>query len=75
MTHIDRFDSAEHLKGRKRTYATVKAAVLAAGRFSVFEATASRASADLFNSLERDPDVVCDHTRGYPWIYVTAVAS
>ena len=63
---IDRFDSAAHIIGRKRTYEAVKAAVLAAGRFSVFEATANMKSAKLFTRLCADPDIETFHL-GFPW--------
>ncbi len=63
---VDRFDSAEHLVGRKRTYETVKAAVLEAGCFSCFEATASVKSARLFTRLCRDPELET-WPMGYPW--------
>lgn len=66
--HIDRFDSTLHLCGRQRTYAAVRAAVLEAGRFSVFEATDTVQSARLFERLERDPSVIVKRDYGYPWI-------
>lgn len=66
--HIDRFDSAEHLRGRKRTYESVRAAVVAAGRFSVFEATHTDTNARWFTQLERDPLVDVQREYGYPWI-------
>ncbi len=72
--HICRFDSAEHLKGRARTYEAIKAAVVAAGRFSIFEATANKRNAELFTRLNHDPELVTDNTREYPWIYVTRKA-
>ena len=65
--HIDRFDSASHLTGRKRTYETVKAAVVEAGRYSVFEATDSNANAALFMRLDRDPELE-RFDLPYPWI-------
>jgi hypothetical protein len=71
--HICRFDSADHVKGRKRTYAAVKAAVLAAGRFSVFEATATARDAQLFTELGRDPEIETLHDEqgfNYPWVGV-----
>ena len=64
---ICRFDVAEHLTGKRRTYAAVKAAVLAAGKFSVFEATASAKSAALFMELERDPEIE-RFDLPFPWI-------
>ena len=69
--HVCIFDSAEHLRGRARTYAAVKAAVLEAGRFSVFEATASRQKAEMFDRLERDPEIeTFRNPPGFPWIGV-----
>lgn len=67
--HICRFDSADDLKGKKRTYANLKARVLEAGRFSVFEATASAQRASMFERLERDPEVeTFRNPPGFPWI-------
>ena len=68
--HVDTFSVTHDLRGRARTYEAVKAAVLAAGRFSIFEATATAADARLFNRLSDDPDLITDHTQPYPWIYV-----
>jgi hypothetical protein len=66
QVHICRFDSAEHLRGRARSYESVKAAVLEAGRFSIFEATSSPKNAMLFTQLMRDPEI--EHVEmGYPW--------
>lgn len=64
--HIDRFDSTEHLTGKKRTYQAVKEAALAAGRFSVFEATSTQKNAVLFTDLVRDPEIEA-FDLGYPW--------
>lgn len=64
--HICRFDSAEHLTGKKRTYEAVKAAVLEAGKFSTFEATANSKNASLFTKLCRDPEIET-FDMGYPW--------
>ncbi len=69
VVHLCRFDSADHLTGRRRTYEAVKAAVLKAGRYSVFEATASMARARQFQRLDRDPDLVTEKA-GFPWISV-----
>jgi hypothetical protein len=60
---IDRFSSADHLRGKSRTYQAVKDAVLNAGRFSTFEASDSP---ELFRQLERDPDIET-FAMGYPW--------
>lgn len=51
------FASADHLVGKKRTYSTVKEAVLVAGKFSVFEATSSTKNATLFTKLCKDPEL------------------
>lgn len=67
--HICQFDSAEHLRGRARTYDAVKAAVLAAGRFSCFEASASEANGRLFTLLCRDPELETFQL-GFPWVGV-----
>jgi hypothetical protein len=64
--HICRFDSAEHLVGKKRTYESVKAAVLEAGRFSTFEATANDKAARLFTRLCKDPELEIFEL-GFPW--------
>jgi hypothetical protein len=65
---IDRFDSSSHLRGRKRTYESVRAAVVEAGRFSVFEATNSDQDARWFTQLESDPLVEVRRDFSYPWI-------
>lgn len=67
--HVCQFDTTEHLTGRKRTYAAIKAAVLEAGRFSVFEATDSLESAKLFERLDADPELERVEMP-YPWIGV-----
>ena len=64
--HICSFESADHLKGKKRTYEAVKAAVLKAGRFSTFEATNSAKDARLFTRLCTDPEIET-FDLGYPW--------
>ena len=64
--HICRFDSAEHLTRKKRTYESVKAAVLEAGRFSCFEASANQKNASLFTRLCKDPEIDTFDI-GYPW--------
>jgi len=66
MMHFCKFDTADHLKGKNRSYESVKAAVLAAGRFSVFEA---QSDPGYFNMLHRDPTLEIVHL-GYPWIGV-----
>ena len=61
---IDRFSTADHLPKRTRTYAAVKAAVLAAGRFSVFEAQDDPGT---FHMLLRDPELEKVEME-YPWV-------
>jgi hypothetical protein len=63
---VDCFDSAGHLRGKRRTYETVKAAVLEAGRFSTFEATENAKAARLFTRLCADPEVET-FDLGFPW--------
>lgn len=64
---VDCFDSAGHLAGRKRTYKTIKAAVLAAGRYSIFEAMADLKAARMFTRISKDPDVE-HYELPFPWI-------
>jgi len=65
---LDSFECGTmELRGRALTYEALKARVLAAGRFSVFEATATETRARLFTRLERDPDVVRVQL-DFPWI-------
>jgi len=67
---LDSFDSGTmELRGKALTYEAVKACVLAAGRFSVFEATASSQRARLFTRLQQDPELVSVKL-GFPWIGV-----
>lgn len=67
--HICRFDSADHLTGKQRTYESVKSAVIAAGRYSVFEATSSKKNAAIFNAIDRDPELIVERA-GFPWTNV-----
>lgn len=55
----------------ERVYACLKATVLAAGRFSVFEATSSVRAAHFFMQLQQDPELeVFDLP--FPWTGVRA---
>lgn len=67
--HICSFSSTDHLVGRKRTYKTIRAAVLEAGRFSVFEATMTPKDARIFTRLCKDPTLEIANV-GYPWTSV-----
>ena len=69
--HIDSFEAVELPKQKRRmTYAEFRAAALKAGRFSVFEATASDWSAGMFTALCRDVTVETDTSCGFPWTLV-----
>ena len=68
--HICTFQAVD-TPTRKTRYEDFRAAVLAAGRFSVFEATANQTSASMFDRLCRDPAVVTN-TVGFPWTEVRA---
>jgi hypothetical protein len=63
--HACSFQSAPDVT-RRTTYAEVKTAVLAAGRFSTFEADANKHAARLFTQLCSDPTVET-FDMGYPW--------
>ena len=60
---------------QRREYEDVKGAVLADGRFSAFDATATAALARIFDRMERDPTVVMDHGQGYPWIGIAPAST
>lgn len=64
--HLCRFDSTLDIPPKKRTYEVIKARVLEAGRFSVFEATETRQLAGIFTRLCRDPEVET-FDLGFPW--------
>ena len=66
------FTSLHDLRGQRRTYEAIKAAALAAGRYSVFDVENPR-DARLFDQLDRDPDVeTFRNPPGYPWIGIRA---
>ena len=65
--------STTDIKGRRlrgaaleAAYAKLKRDVIAAGRYSVFEATQSMRAAHLFTRLHQDPDLET-FDLGYPW--------
>jgi hypothetical protein len=68
------FDETLDIRGKKRTYEVIKARVLEAGRFSVFEATATPRDARLFDRLVRDPEIET-FDKGFPWTGVRRRAS
>jgi len=64
---LDRFDTVSHLRGKKRTYENIKAAVLRAGKFSCFDIVTQK-DGHIFTELCRDPELEIDNvTFGYPW--------
>ena len=60
-----RFDSVSDIRGKNRTYANIKQAVLKAGRFSCFDIETAR-DGKIFTQLCRDPDLIITKF-GYPW--------
>jgi ribosomal protein S27E len=62
---LDRFDSVSDLRGKDRNYKNIKAAVLAAGRFSVFDVQTKR-DGQIFTQLCNDPEIET-FDMGYPW--------
>lgn len=67
--YIDTFEEVDWPRGRKLTYASAKRAVLAAGRFSVFEATETKRRAELLTRMAKDPRIVMTKV-GFPWTKV-----
>lgn len=65
-TIVCRFDVVSHLRGKHRTYEKIKAAVIAAGRFSVFDVESDK-DGRLFTRLcHNDPEIEM-YTMAYPW--------
>lgn len=62
---LDRFDTVSDLRGKKRTYENIKAAVLAAGRFSCFDIETDK-DGRIFAELCCDPEIET-FDMGYPW--------
>ena len=62
---LDRFDAVSDLRGKDRTYENIKAAVLAAGKFSCFDVETDR-DGIMFTKLCRDPEIETFNL-GYPW--------
>jgi hypothetical protein len=63
--NICRFDSVSHLRGKDRTYENIKKAVLAAGKFSVFDVETDK-DGRIFTQLCKDPELIIIDM-GYPW--------
>lgn len=67
MIFIDRFDTVSDLRGKKRTYENIKAAVLKAGKFSCFDVETEK-DGRLFTKLCNDPEIEIDTLNfSYPW--------
>jgi len=58
-----------HGAAAERVYASLKATVLKAGRFSIFEATGSKRGAVFFERLHNDPELEVEQ-QPYPWLGV-----
>jgi len=67
---VCRFDAVSHLRGKQRTYENIKAAVLAAGRFSCFDVETDK-DGRIFTDLCHDPELEIT-ILGYPWTGVKA---
>lgn len=65
VVHVCSFQSGPDV-ALGTTYAEVRAAVLEAGRFSVFEATESPRAARLFTQLSKDPTLETFRME-FPW--------
>jgi len=65
MIFLDRFDSVSHLRGRNRTYENIRAAVIAAGRFSAFDVETDK-DGRMFTRLCADPELEITRLQ-YPW--------
>jgi len=66
--HICSFESCPKVT-RRTKYHDWREEVLKAGRFSVFEATASALSAGMFDRLCKDPEIETESI-GFPWTRV-----
>jgi hypothetical protein len=71
--HICRFDSVSHLRGKDRTYENIKKAVLAAGKFSVFDVETDK-DGRIFTQLCQDPELAIIEM-DYPWTGVKLKSS
>lgn len=65
MIHLCRFDVVSDLRGKNRTYENIKKAVLAAGRFSVFDVETNK-DGRMFTQLCKDPEIET-FLLEYPW--------
>lgn len=72
VIHVCSFDAVEKNCNARTKYEDLRAAVLEAGRFSVFEATKNQFAAKLYGRLHTDPTVVLTIV-AFPWTEVRAV--
>jgi len=63
---LDRFDTVSDLRGKNRTYKNIKAAVLAAGKFSCFDVENEK-DGRMFTKLCHDDPEIETFDIGYPW--------
>jgi hypothetical protein len=63
--YLDCFDTVSNLRGKRRTYENIKAAVLAAGKFSCFDIVTKRDGV-IFTQLCKDPEIETFDI-GFPW--------
>jgi len=63
---LDSFDTVSDLRGKNRTYENIKAAVLKAGRFSVFDVETAK-DGKIFTRLCHDDPEIETFDMGYPW--------
>lgn len=50
---LDSFDTVSDLRGKKRTYENIKAAVLASGRFSCFDVETKKRRKNIYKIMPR----------------------
>ena len=76
VAHVDCFDALPDMTRRQqRDPLTVARALVAAGRFSVFEASANDTIARTMTRLARSGWFDFDDSCGYPWTKVTLTAA
>lgn len=63
---LDRFDTVSDLRGRERTYENIKAAVLAAGKFSCFDVETEK-DGKMFTRLCHYDEEIETFEMAYPW--------
>lgn len=69
VIYLDSFDTVSDLRGKRRTYKNIKAAVLAAGRFSCFDIETGKDGRIFTKLCHNDPEIETFYM-SYPWIGV-----